>query len=76
MATASATAQAVLSRMANREVNDEARKLVEQGEGEWSWDPYVPNVIGLLRPGTNKAWIVVYVEDSDFECSDEMEARL
>jgi hypothetical protein len=29
--------------------------------------------VGLVRPGTNRAWLVVYVDDEDFEVSEEFE---
>jgi hypothetical protein len=67
---------ALLDRMADADTNAMARKLVDAGEGEWAGDPIVPNVVGLLRPGTNRAWLVVYLADDDFEVSTDMEDRM
>ena len=48
-----------------------ARKIVELGQGVWVVDPFVPGVVALVVPAenSNTAWLVVYVDDQDFETS-------
>lgn len=78
--TATEAGLGVLARMADDDTNRTARKLVADGEGEWIWDPMVPNVVGLVRPNSNRAWLVVYLASGsgheDFEVSTDMEDRM
>ncbi len=71
--TASQAGLKVLELAANKRTNKRARKLVEAGTHGWAWDPQVDGVVGLLRRGTNRADIVVYLDDDDFETSDDFE---
>lgn len=46
-----------------------AQQLEANGLGEWVLDPEVRGVVGLLKPRTNDAWLIVYLNDEDFETS-------
>lgn len=64
------------------EVMEVADELVDAGQAEWIYDPDAERVVGLVRTGTNKAFVVVYLKGSlaaaggpgDWELSDEMDA--
>jgi hypothetical protein len=69
MATAADVAVPLLAELADKRTNAKAAKAVTAGTHEWVWDPYVADVVGLVRTGSNRADIVVYVKDNDFEVS-------
>ena len=56
------------------------RQLVASGEAEWIEDPEVDRTFGLVKPGTNRALVVVYApkpdmighERWDFEVGEEL----
>jgi hypothetical protein len=64
-----------LARLAGRYTNTKAERAVADGTHEWVWDPEVREVVGLIRKGTNRADIVIYLDaldgEGDFEVSDE-----
>lgn len=45
------------------------------GEATWQHDPFIPGVVGLVRPD-NSALAVVYVAEADFELDGDVEAAL
>lgn len=56
------------------EVRDRVVDLLVSGRARWYWDPEVDRVAGLIKPGTNQAYVVVYLTSenfvfADFECS-------
>jgi len=55
-----ATATEALATVADRRIVQLAQQLLDAGEAEWVWDPQVPNVLGLVVPGTTTAWLVLY----------------
>lgn len=48
------------------------QSLVTQGSAGWAFDPYVPDVVGLIN-GDNRALVVVYLNDEDFEVGLDLE---
>jgi len=64
-------AKEILATGASEQVVEAAFRLVEEGKGEWRLDPEFENVVGLVKPGTRNAWIVVYISMEDFEESQE-----
>lgn len=66
-------AKKMLGEIATDWVIEQAKALEDTGRGEWVLDPEVPGVVGLLHPGTNNAWLIVYLEDQDFESSGEFD---
>lgn len=69
-------AKELLRELAVEEVTTAADLLVEAGEAEWKLDPQVPGVVGLVRPDSNRALLVVYVEDGDWELDETFEDSL
>ena len=54
-----------------------AEKLIEDGTAKWRLDPYHPQVVGLVnsdRP--DEAYVIVWLDEQDFELSDEFEKLL
>lgn len=46
---------------------------VESGEAHWRLDPHVDGVVGVvLTADPNRALVVVYVRDRDFECDETL----
>lgn len=68
-----AKAQEILQGLADEETNEKVTRLVESGKAKWEIDPVVENVVGLLEPGTNRAYLVVYLSLEDFETSEDFE---
>lgn len=66
-------ARALLASEADPYVLDLAEQLVAQERATWVPDPYVENVVGLLQPGSDRAWLVVYLADQDWETSADFE---
>lgn len=64
----------VLAICADQEVTDRVAAWEAAG-ARWIFDPQVPDVLGLIEPGTrNRALVVVYVHDvtrPDFELAQE-----
>lgn len=48
-----------------------AAQRVEDGTCEWTPDPEVEGVWGLVLAGTTHAQVVVYCSDGDFQVSDD-----
>lgn len=74
MATAEEVGTRVLTDNADGWVVANAARLVESGAAVWIFDPEVPGVVGLVRPGTRRALVVVYVDDEDFETTTLFDA--
>lgn len=65
-------AKALLAADADPTVNATIATLEETGRAVWRIDPWVDNVVGLLDPRTaNTAWLVVYLNDNDWEVSEQ-----
>jgi hypothetical protein len=64
-------AQDLFRKMAADYVVKAADEKVASGEASWQLDPQVEGVVGLVLNGTNRALVVVYVKDQDFECDEE-----
>lgn len=60
-------AMTVLQEVADTEFIRECESLVQSGAAQWFYDPEHVDVIGLMQPGTNNAYVVVYVKEMDFE---------
>jgi hypothetical protein len=69
--TARDSAAEVLAWAADPFVLERADELVADGTAEWTFDPYVDGVVGLVKPGTRRAFIVVYLDDEDFELGED-----
>lgn len=69
-------AQALLKKQAAKRVVKAADRMVAAGAAEWIRDPEVSGVVGLVRTGTRRALVVVYLQDGDFEVDDDFEAGL
>jgi hypothetical protein len=63
----------VLRDEADDATNELADRLYEDGVARWYWDPEVVNVVGLVDVKTNRALVIVYLHDRDFETSLEFE---
>jgi len=51
--------------------------LVRRGEAEWFLDPHVPNVVGCVdTQGDGFAYVVVYLDLSDWEVDEDTEIDL
>jgi hypothetical protein len=50
---------------ADSELAAAARAAVAAGTAEWVYDPQVDDAFGLVKPGTNRAMIVVYAPRPD-----------
>jgi len=66
-------AKQLLKEEARDSVMDAANGLETMGDAEWVLDPEVAGVVGLVKPGTRTAFIVVYLNDRDFETSDDFD---
>jgi hypothetical protein len=44
------------------------------GRGAWAYDPQVDGVVGLLDIRTGRAFVVVYLDEDDFETTQEFDA--
>lgn len=64
-------AQDLFREIAAKYVVKAADKKVAAGEAKWVLDPEHVGVVGLVVPGTNRALVVVYLKDRDFECDEE-----
>lgn len=64
-------ARDLLGRIADRAVVDAADAAVLNGSADWRVDPSHRDVVGLIRTGTNRALVVVYLDAEDFEVADE-----
>lgn len=62
-----------LRQLADQSVCEKAARLVLDGEASWQYDPDVRGVVGLIDGATDKAFIVVYLEDQDFETSEDFD---
>jgi hypothetical protein len=63
----------VFEAIADGPTKRKARALIDQGRGQWVVDPHVAGVVGLLMPETNRAWLIVYVDDQDFEVGSDFD---
>jgi hypothetical protein len=81
--TAEHAGRRILREEADEQVVEKAARLVLDGKAEWVFDPEVPDVVALIRTGTNQAYVVVYLPTwrnenrADFELGeiwDEEEA--
>lgn len=61
----------LLNDNASDETLDRVKTLLLEDKARWQIDPQVQNVFGLVKPYTNNALMVVYVEHDDFECAAE-----
>lgn len=68
----------VLVEQAEPAVADRAALLAATGQATWVWDPEHEGVLGLVKPGTWRALVVVYLAGSspsvprdDFEVAEE-----
>lgn len=52
------------------------RRAVDAGVAEWRDDPIVPGVVGCVLAGTNRALVVVYVDQNDFEVDEQLLAEV
>ena len=64
-------AKEILATSTSDEAMEAVGRLVAEGKGEWRLDPEVEHVVGLVKPGTRNAWIIVYISMEDFEESQE-----
>jgi len=71
MTTPKEAALSVLDGFADPALIQRADEAVAAHTHVWVWDPQVDHVVGLIRKNTNRADIIVYVEDDDFEVSDD-----
>lgn len=55
------------------EVAQAAQTLVENDRAVWVLDPYVEGVVALVWRNTDRALVVVYAHEDDWETSDEMD---
>lgn len=68
--TAEQIGREYLREEASPEVTEKAARLVLEGKAQWVFDPQVDGVVGLVRPDEpNRAFIVVWYTDGDFEIS-------
>lgn len=72
-------ARDVLAMEADAAVFELADDLYRAGLAAWQYDPEVDGVMGLMNltdSNRNAAWLVVYLKERDFECSEAFHARL
>lgn len=69
-------AQTMLAQLAAEDVRQQAMYAVAGGRAEWILDPEAEGVVGLVVTGTNRAAVVVYLHDRDFEVDEELLAQL
>ena len=70
-------AMAVLHEEAEECLVEAVEEIYQAGKGRWEYDPDFPGVVGLIKSYTaNRALVVVYVEEGDFEVSLELEKEL
>lgn len=69
-------AKELLRRDADPAVMTTADQMVERGQAAWTLDPQVRNVVGLVVPGTTRALLVVYLDESDWELDSDFEDNL
>lgn len=70
-------AKALLREHAQDYVMETADRLVREGTAVWVDDPEVFNVVGLVHADKqNRAYIVVYLEDNDFETSEDFDLAI
>lgn len=70
------TGTRILADLADDYVVETAARLVAAGKAQWVFDPEVLGVVGLVKPGTRRALVVVYVDDEDFETSAEFDTEI
>lgn len=64
--------RAVLDREAAPEIAARCDRMEAAGEGRWVLDPHVPLVVAFIATPSERPLVIVYVQDGDFECADEM----
>ena len=74
--SARSCALSVLEGFASQRLLNKAASCEVARTHVWTWDPYVPDVVGLVRTNnTNHADIIVYLRDDDFEVDGDFEPR-
>lgn len=65
-------AQAIIALQAEPTVIGAISKLIEREVASWQADPEVYGVVGVIDRRDGEAYVVVYVEEGDFEVSDRL----
>lgn len=76
MPTAADLAMEILHEWADETLVAMIESLMHSGAGVWVFDPEVDRVVGFVKPGTNRAAVVVYLNDNDFETDENLEELL